>query len=357
MKKKLNLMGIWNVMPINDWEWCSWEMMEHFQRLTGFKVRVFRNLQGELSRQSFYKQDVDRLMRHFQGLTKVRQNEFIGILVKEADRWAGEEHRYLKSIKRKNFRSVSNRDLTEIIRQWVDLFPRPTMPIWFAVIFDQWYPRPTQMPIFKKQLGRVRDRIGKLHDRSRKVARRLYWEAGRRRGVPADLVWRATPPEMLALMEGKNKKIPKLSERLRHVVFDSLGSKYRISTGKDAKKLTEQYDPQPKITASRSSTLRGAVASSGIARGRVRVIILDREFSSFKKGEILVTIQTMVHYVPIMKKSAAILTEFGGLTSHAAIVSRELKKPCIVGIPSLTSVLKTGDKVEIDATKGIVRKI
>ena len=58
-----------------------------------------------------------------------------------------------------------------------------------------------------------------------------------------------------------------------------------------------------------------------------------------------------------MKKSIAILTEFGGLTSHTAIVSRELKKPCVVGISGLISTVKTGDTLEIDADKGIVKII
>ena len=63
----------------------------------------------------------------------------------------------------------------------------------------------------------------------------------------------------------------------------------------------------------------------------------------------------MVHYLPIMKKAKAILTEFGGLTSHAAIVSRELNKPCVVGIPNLLASVQDGDKVEVDADNGNIR--
>lgn len=87
------------------------------------------------------------------------------------------------------------------------------------------------------------------------------------------------------------------------------------------------------------------------------VILLDKEFGDFKEGEILVSLQTMVHYLPIMKKAKAILTEFGGLTSHAAIVSRELKIPCVVGIKGLVASIKTGDLLEVDTDKGIIRKM
>lgn len=70
-----------------------------------------------------------------------------------------------------------------------------------------------------------------------------------------------------------------------------------------------------------------------------------------KEGDNLVTEMTRPEFVSIMHRAGAILTDEGGLTCHAAIVSRELRKPCIVG----TRVLKDGDFVEVDANKGIVR--
>ncbi|MBS3176010.1 hypothetical protein J4457_02125 [Candidatus Woesearchaeota archaeon] len=63
----------------------------------------------------------------------------------------------------------------------------------------------------------------------------------------------------------------------------------------------------------------------------------------------------MPDYAQAMKRSGAIVTEEGGITSHAAIVSRELKKPCIVGTGNCTKLLKDGDYVEVDANKGIVK--
>jgi len=66
---------------------------------------------------------------------------------------------------------------------------------------------------------------------------------------------------------------------------------------------------------------------------------------------------TRPEYVPLMKKAAAIITDSGGMLSHAAVVSREMKKPCIVGLQIATKVFKDGDMVEVNATNGIVRKI
>ena len=81
---------------------------------------------------------------------------------------------------------------------------------------------------------------------------------------------------------------------------------------------------------------------------------------AIKKAEevfVLVTSMTRPEMVVAMEKAAAIVTDEGGITSHAAIVSRELKIPCIIGTKVATKILKNGDLVEVDAFKGIVRKI
>lgn len=106
-----------------------------------------------------------------------------------------------------------------------------------------------------------------------------------------------------------------------------------------------------------SAAIRGMIACKGVAEGVVRVVYHRGEFSQFQAGEILVTTMTHPEFLPIMKKAAAIVTDEGGITSHAAIVSRELGIPCIIGTKNATKVLKDGDLVEVDANTGIVRKL
>lgn len=79
--------------------------------------------------------------------------------------------------------------------------------------------------------------------------------------------------------------------------------------------------------------------------------------NAFVKGEILVTTMTEPNLINVMKKAAAIVTNQGGMTSHAAIVSRELNIPCVVATFHATEIFKTGDIIEVDANKGIVSKI
>jgi len=80
----------------------------------------------------------------------------------------------------------------------------------------------------------------------------------------------------------------------------------------------------------------------------------DNNFDEFVEGEILVTEMTDIAYVPTMRRAVAILTRTGGVLCHAAIISRELNKPCIVGIREGIDALSTGDHVTVNATDGIV---
>lgn len=105
------------------------------------------------------------------------------------------------------------------------------------------------------------------------------------------------------------------------------------------------------------SELRGQGASKGKYRGTVRVVIdpLSPAAADFREGDILVTSMTRPEFVPLMKRSGAVVTNEGGITCHAAIISRELGIPCVIGTKIATKVLKDGDEIEVDAEKGIVR--
>jgi pyruvate,water dikinase len=101
------------------------------------------------------------------------------------------------------------------------------------------------------------------------------------------------------------------------------------------------------------SVLKGIAIGSQIISGKVRVIKDVSKINEFQEGEILVTEMTDPDWVPIMKIAKGIITNKGGRTCHAAIVSRELGKPCIVGTEKATEILQTGDEVTIDCSQGI----
>jgi pyruvate,water dikinase len=99
---------------------------------------------------------------------------------------------------------------------------------------------------------------------------------------------------------------------------------------------------------------KGMPASPGIASGKVRLIKDETELDKVKEGDILVTVMTTPDMVPAMRRANAIVTDEGGMTCHAAIVSRELQIPCIVGTSDATQVLSDNMEITVDAEKGRV---
>lgn len=90
-------------------------------------------------------------------------------------------------------------------------------------------------------------------------------------------------------------------------------------------------------------------------QGEVQIVYTHEDVGSFRPGRILVTPMTAPDFVPAIKSAAAIITDEGGITCHAAIVAREMKKPCIIGTKIATKVLKDGDMIEVDTNTGTVR--
>ena len=109
-----------------------------------------------------------------------------------------------------------------------------------------------------------------------------------------------------------------------------------------------------KIKVKAEPILKGLGVSPGIACGKVKVVHSLEDITKVEKGDILVTYMTSPDLVPTMSKCAAIVTDAGGQTCHAAIVSRELRIPCIVGTQKATEVLKDGQEITVDAYHGLI---
>ncbi|MEK6954738.1 MAG: PEP-utilizing enzyme [Candidatus Micrarchaeota archaeon] len=186
-------------------------------------------------------------------------------------------------------------------------------------------------------------------------ARGLLKEAASHLGIGYDdIIW-LTKGEISKALE-KNSRQPLAKVRGRRKIYgyfpDGEGEEV-IGGGKVTQliaRLVPKFDFEQK-------QLYGTVGSMGEAKGRVFVAFTPLEAIPMRKGDILVVPQTTPDYVMVMKKAAAIVTDEGGITCHAAIVSRELGIPCIVGTKIGTSMLKTGDRVEVDANRGIIRKL
>ena len=124
------------------------------------------------------------------------------------------------------------------------------------------------------------------------------------------------------------------------------------------KNKEKKSEEETVMTTDHNVLVKGLPASPGMAAGKCHVITDPKDIDTFKEGEVLVTTMTSPDWVPAMKKAVAIVTDAGGMTCHASIVSRELGIPCVVGTKSrsveATGVLKTGQDITIDARNGIV---
>ena len=169
--------------------------------------------------------------------------------------------------------------------------------------------------------------------------------------VPKDNLYHLKSHEIIALLKGKKVNFNSTNERKNGCVFfNGPNSDYICATGEIFLQLKDLVEPK-------IEEIKGFPASRGKAKGKVRVHLSWIKAVDFDKGDIIVTGMTNPQMFPYLQKAAAIVTDEGGIICHAAIVSRELGIPCIIGTKVATQILKDGDYVEVDANKGVVRKI
>lgn len=163
--------------------------------------------------------------------------------------------------------------------------------------------------------------------------------------------------ELTKAIEGKMSKeeVGELISSREIVGFYPKESGLEMLTGEQASALFEYVKNKPKIKKIDSGEIiSGLAANPGKIIGMAKVVFGSHDFKKFNSGEILVAKMTSVDYVPLLSKAAAFVTDEGGITCHAAIVSREMDKPCIVGTKIATQIIRDGDRIEVDADRGIV---
>jgi pyruvate,water dikinase len=166
------------------------------------------------------------------------------------------------------------------------------------------------------------------------------------------------PDELARIFEGDNFISPEdLNERYELFFCGLLSGEEVRWQGEQAREMSTKLIPSIDTSL---MELRGQIGWRGKIQGSCFVIHWDAEdvtleIANMPEGSILIAGQTRPELMAAIQKASAIVTDEGGLLSHAAIVARELKKPCVIGTKFATKVFKTGDLVEVDAEKGIVR--
>ena len=183
---------------------------------------------------------------------------------------------------------------------------------------------------------------------------KVLWELEKRYNISFKNLKHLFTKELIDI-EKNSKYLKKVSnERIRNdFILKGEKGEITIISNKNKNKILKELKKQPQKTE-----IRGQVACKGLKKkyiSRVRIILSPRQKNKLKKNEFLVATMTTPNYISLMKKAAGFITDEGGVTCHAAIVSRERNKPCIIGTKIATKVLKDGDLVEVDTEKGIVK--
>ena len=172
--------------------------------------------------------------------------------------------------------------------------------------------------------------------------------------------WKLSPREIERLYFRNDKKVLQILKNRQWggVVPADNKDAYAILGPSDLKTmLTQTVRAKDKINYGKGKELSGVIANKGKVRAVVRIILSSRDFHKFKNHDVIVTSMTSVDFVPLMYRASAFVTNEGGITSHAAVVSREMNKPCIIGTKIATKFFKDGDMVEVDANNGIIKKL
>jgi len=242
---------------------------------------------------------------------------------------------------------LSNASLAVLLEEYFRLYREP-YPYFLITIFSDAFEK-ENTPQTKKVIDIMtklrwvgRDSFNKAHE----LSAELFDEVGKRLNLTIKEIKFLKPEEIVKALTFFEEKISK--RQSCHFIHRE--GKSELKHEKYIVK-EEEFDVD-------TQQLKGQGTFAAKYKGSVRLIYAPQDMKDMKKGEVMVTRMTTPLFVtPDLKKAGAIITDEGGITCHAAIVSREFKIPCIMGTKHATKVLKTGDIVELDCVKGIVRRL
>ncbi len=185
----------------------------------------------------------------------------------------------------------------------------------------------------------------------------LFAELAQRIGVDVfDLCYFTSDEVRQALDTGQSSCSAEEIAR-RRVFFGSLflEGELDIVSGEEGKTFIQSLIELPSFEE--TNEVKGSIAFQGRATGKVKVVLTGHDLKHVERGDVLVAVMTFPNFIAAMEKACAFVTDEGGILCHAAIVSREMRKPCVIATKKATKVFKDGDIVEVDAEKGIVRKV
>lgn len=266
---------------------------------------------------------------------------------------------------KKKLTELSSVEMSDIYKKYVDYISQAMGPfttmLWFPIWLEndevgkEKYKREIDLAIF------YRKKTERLFPGGAELTSLILFRVSKEVLISEPLIRVLSADELLNyLKKGLKPDYKILEDRVKGFIYSKKGI---ILTGSSPAHLESVIDHigyelvDKKHDNADVKELKGLVACRGKVKGRVRIIMSKRDIPNLLEGEVLIAAMTTPEYLPALKKAIAFVTDEGGITSHAAIVAREMKKPCIIGTKIATKVLKDGDLVEVDANKGIMKII
>jgi len=249
--------------------------------------------------------------------------------------------------------AIISENLEEFIKLHRKFIAYFLVPLWSPNGFDKFDVSEETKKSIYQEYETARKLTEHTYPEIEKFLQRIFLYISKKESITEKYLRALLPEELIEY--SKTGKLPEenvLKERYDYCVLLSNLNENKIVLGKEGKEIIEKISA---IDTKGISEIKGSIANKGKVIGNVRKIFMEKEMHTFNPEEILVTTMTRPEWLPIMKKAAGFITDAGGILSHAAIVSRELNKPCIIGTGTATQILKDGDLVELDANNGIVK--
>ncbi len=257
------------------------------------------------------------------------------------------ENYYIKEIK-KLVKKNPKEQLAEIITREKELLKRK------KEFFNKLSEKQRGFIIFANKISYLKDYKKECLNIIAYHAEKLFEAIADAIGKDKEFIKDLTHEEVRALAYRGKVDHNLVKKRSKSNVILAMPGEFKILVGKEADIFKKGL---LKNQIKDTKEFKGRIASEGIAKGKAKIVVGCSDFKRVNKGDVLIVINTSPDYIDVINKAVAIVAEEGGITTHVSIISRELEKPCIVGLRMATKIFKDGDLVEVDADKGIINII
>jgi phosphohistidine swiveling domain-containing protein len=193
---------------------------------------------------------------------------------------------------------------------------------------------------------------------SRSFVRPILQEAADKLKINLDDILYLSIEEIVEKLEGNSIDLLVIDERKKGYYLASYNGQTAWFVGDDRKLIDDLNVFTRHLNFDKNiKQIKGNPAHKGKVTGPAKIVLEMEDISKVNKGDILVAVMTFPNFIPAMEKAAAFVTDEGGILCHAAIVSREMNKPCVIATKHATKILQDGDMIEVDGDNGIIKKI